>query len=114
MPCFRAGLQRLVEHETGVDPTIVSIPFGRRRRTDPLAVLSAREREVLGLVGEGLSTGPSQRLSVRAVEQERSGLLTERVAASEGADPRCSRRVHPRLRCRVASWWPADRTGAAA
>lgn len=51
------ALQRLVEGETVVDPTIVSMLFGRRRRTDPLAVLSTREREVLGLLAEGLSNG---------------------------------------------------------
>jgi DNA-binding NarL/FixJ family response regulator len=33
----------------------VSSLFGRRRRQDPLADLSAREREVLSLVAEGLS-----------------------------------------------------------
>jgi len=32
---------------------------GRRRRQDPLADLSEREREVLGLIAEGMSTGPS-------------------------------------------------------
>jgi DNA-binding NarL/FixJ family response regulator len=43
------------EGETVVDPTIVSSLFGRRRREDPLAELSPREREVLALVAEGLS-----------------------------------------------------------
>ena len=38
-----------------VDPTIVSSLFGRRRRQDPMADLSPREREVLSLVAEGLS-----------------------------------------------------------
>lgn len=49
------ALQRIDEGETVVDPTIVSMLFGRRRRLDPLAALSVREREVLGLVAEGLS-----------------------------------------------------------
>ena len=38
-----------------VDPTIVARLVGRRRREDPLAELTEREREVLGLVAEGLS-----------------------------------------------------------
>lgn len=49
------ALQRLTEGETVVDPTIVSRLFSRRRESDPLEELSAREREVLGLVAEGLS-----------------------------------------------------------
>lgn len=49
------ALRRIVEGETVVDPTIVSRLVGRRRREDPLAALSNREREVLGLIAEGLS-----------------------------------------------------------
>ena len=49
------ALRRVAEGETVVDPTIVTRLFGRRRREDPLAELTDREREVLGLVAEGLS-----------------------------------------------------------
>jgi DNA-binding NarL/FixJ family response regulator len=49
------ALRRITEGETVVDPTIVARLFGRRRREDPLAELTEREREVLGLVAEGLS-----------------------------------------------------------
>ena len=49
------ALRRLADGETVVDPTIVSRLVGRRRRVDPLADLTEREREVLGLVAEGLS-----------------------------------------------------------
>jgi DNA-binding NarL/FixJ family response regulator len=49
------ALRRIAEGETVVDPTIVSRLVGRRRRVDPLAELTEREREVLGLVAEGLS-----------------------------------------------------------
>ena len=49
------AVRRVHEGETVVDPTIVSSLFGRRRRQDPLATLSGREREVLSLVAEGLS-----------------------------------------------------------
>jgi len=36
------ALRRIVDSETVIDPTIVSRLVGRRRRTDPLAELSAR------------------------------------------------------------------------
>jgi DNA-binding NarL/FixJ family response regulator len=49
------AISRIHEGETVVDPTIVSRLFDRRRRHDPLANLSGREREVLSLVAEGLS-----------------------------------------------------------
>ena len=49
------ALRRIVDGETVIDPTIVSRLVGRRRRQDPLADLSEREREVLGLIAEGMS-----------------------------------------------------------
>jgi DNA-binding NarL/FixJ family response regulator len=49
------ALRRVGEGESVIDPTIVSRLLGRRRREDPLAELTEREQEVLGLVAEGLS-----------------------------------------------------------
>jgi DNA-binding NarL/FixJ family response regulator len=49
------ALRRIGDGETVVDPTIVTRLVGRRRREDPLEALTAREKEVLGLVAEGLS-----------------------------------------------------------
>jgi DNA-binding NarL/FixJ family response regulator len=49
------ALRRIGDGETVVDPTIVARLVGRRRREDPLAELTEREREVLGLIAEGLS-----------------------------------------------------------
>lgn len=49
------ALRRLCDGETVVDPTIVARVFERRRRIDPLAVLTERERQVLGLLAEGMS-----------------------------------------------------------
>jgi DNA-binding NarL/FixJ family response regulator len=49
------ALRRLTDGETVIDPTIVSRLVGRRRRVNPLANLSDREREVLGLIAEGMS-----------------------------------------------------------
>jgi DNA-binding NarL/FixJ family response regulator len=51
------ALRRIGDGETVVDPTFVARLVGRRRKQDPLAELTPREREVLGLVAEGLSNG---------------------------------------------------------
>jgi DNA-binding NarL/FixJ family response regulator len=51
------ALRRLADGETVIDPTIVSRLVGRQRREDPIAELTSREREVLGLIAEGLSNG---------------------------------------------------------
>jgi DNA-binding NarL/FixJ family response regulator len=48
-------LRRVIDGETVVDPTIVARLLGRKRRSDPLAALTDRERDVLALVAEGLS-----------------------------------------------------------
>lgn len=49
------ALRRIGDGETVVDPTIVSVLFGRRRHLDALTDLTEREREVLELLAEGLS-----------------------------------------------------------
>jgi DNA-binding NarL/FixJ family response regulator len=51
------ALRRLTAGETVVDPAIVSRLLARRREADPVEELTDREREVLGLVAEGLSNG---------------------------------------------------------
>jgi DNA-binding NarL/FixJ family response regulator len=49
------ALQRVSEGECVLDPTIVARLVNRPRDDNPLAALTAREREVLGLIAEGRS-----------------------------------------------------------
>jgi serine/threonine-protein kinase len=49
------ALQRIDEGECVLDPTIAARLVGRARQESPLDELTAREREVLGLIAEGHS-----------------------------------------------------------
>jgi DNA-binding NarL/FixJ family response regulator len=49
------ALKRITEGECVLDPTIVAMLVRRPRDPDPLAELTEREREVLGLIAEGRS-----------------------------------------------------------
>jgi DNA-binding NarL/FixJ family response regulator len=69
---FRAAVRRVAEGGSALDPTVVSQLVGRRRRDDPLAELTPREREVLELMAEGRSNGAIAEQMVvteRAVEK---------------------------------------------
>ena len=52
---FMAGLRTVAAGGTVFDPQVVAQLMVRRRRDDPLAQLTPREREVLGLMAEGRS-----------------------------------------------------------
>jgi DNA-binding NarL/FixJ family response regulator len=87
------ALRRVADGETVVDPTIVSRLVGRRRRVDPLAELTEREREVLALVAEGLSNAAiAKRLYVtpRTVEAHVTQIMAK---LGLDADPDSHRRV---------------------
>jgi len=87
------ALRRIADGETVVDPTIVSRLLGRQRREDPLEELTEREREVLGLIAEGLSNkGVAARLFVteRTVEAHVKQIFRKLDIA---ADPQSHRRV---------------------
>ena len=63
-----------------IDPVLVQELLAQQRRTDPLAVLSAREREVLSLVAEGRSnSGIASRLFISegAVEKHVRSILAK-------------------------------------
>ena len=52
---FAAAVRRVADGGSALDPSVVAQLVGRRRRDDPLAELTRREREVLELMAEGLS-----------------------------------------------------------
>jgi len=52
---FVDAVQRVGDGGSALDPELVSRLLGRRRREDPLAEISPREREVLALMAEGRS-----------------------------------------------------------
>jgi DNA-binding NarL/FixJ family response regulator len=52
---FLDAVRRVAAGGTAIDPEVVGQLMGRRRERDPLEDLTPREREVLGLMAEGLS-----------------------------------------------------------
>ena len=77
---FFDALQRVAAGGSALDPEVVSHLIGARRATDPLASLSAREREVLALMAEGrTNVGIARRLWLtdRTVETHVSSILAK-------------------------------------
>ena len=77
---FLDGLQRVAEGGTVLDPEVVGQLLVRRRRDDPLRALTPREREVLGLMAEGMSNGAVARkmvVSDGAVEKHVRNIFTK-------------------------------------
>ena len=52
---FLEAVRRVGRGGTAIDPQVIAQLLGRPREDDPLAGLTPREREVLGLMAEGLS-----------------------------------------------------------
>ncbi|HET6533641.1 MAG TPA: response regulator transcription factor [Actinoplanes sp.] len=91
VPEFIAAVRRVASGGSAVDPTIVSTLLSRRRRDDPLALLTPREREVLELMAEGTSNqGIADRLviTLRAVEKYVSSIFGKLGLPATGSESR--------------------------
>ncbi|MGW2221533.1 LuxR C-terminal-related transcriptional regulator [Nonomuraea sp. NPDC001684] len=78
---FVEALYRVAGGGTAIDPEVIAQLLVRRRAGDPLHALTAREREVLALMAEGLSNTD----------------LSERLVISEGAVNKHIRNIFAKL-----------------
>jgi len=88
---FVDTLERIGRGAAVLDPALVQELVSARRRNDPLAALSAREREVLALMAEGRSNaGIARRLWVSegTVEKHVRSILTKLDLAETDDDHR--------------------------
>jgi DNA-binding NarL/FixJ family response regulator len=93
---FVDTLTRIANGASVVDPALVQELVSARRRDDPLAALSTREREVLTLMAEGLSNaGIGKRIWVTegTVEKHVRSILTKLNLPEAGEDHRRVRAV---------------------
>jgi DNA-binding NarL/FixJ family response regulator len=77
---FTEAVRRVATGGSALDPEVVALLLGRRRRQDPLAALTPREREVLGLMAEGRSNAAMADALVvteRAVEKHVTSILSK-------------------------------------
>jgi DNA-binding NarL/FixJ family response regulator len=88
---FVDAIQTVAAGGTVMDPEVVTKLLGRRARQEPLARLSAREREVLGLMAEGRSNSAiAQRLFVseKAVSKHSTSIFAKLDLAPSDDDNR--------------------------
>jgi len=77
---FAEAVRRVGAGGSALDPEVVSQLLGRRRRDDPLELLTPREREVLALMAEGRSNAAiAEQLVIteRAVEKHVTGIFSK-------------------------------------
>jgi DNA-binding NarL/FixJ family response regulator len=88
---FVETLERIARGGSVVDPALVAELVGARRHHDPLAVLSAREREVLALMAEGRSNAGIARslwVTEGTVEKHVRSILAKLELPETGDDHR--------------------------
>ena len=77
---FTDAVRRVANGGSALDPEVVALLLGRRRREDPLQSITPREREVLGLMAEGrTNAGIARALVVTggAVEKHISNIFSK-------------------------------------
>lgn len=88
---FTEALQRVAGGGSVLDPEVVALMLGRRTAHDPLAELTPREREVLGLMAEGRTNravSTALHLSERAVERHVTAIFGKLALETSGDDHR--------------------------
>jgi DNA-binding NarL/FixJ family response regulator/class 3 adenylate cyclase len=93
---FTDAVRRVAAGGSALDPAVVAQLVGRPRHDDPLSELTAREREVLELMAEGLSNrGIAARLVVteRAVEKHVTNIFAKLGLTATAEDHRRVRAV---------------------
>ncbi|WP_062354989.1 response regulator transcription factor, partial [Herbidospora yilanensis] len=86
---FMAGLRAVASGGTVFDPQVISQLMVRRRRDDPVAMLTPREREVLALMAEGRSNPAIGRhlvVSEGAVEKHIRSIFAKLGLYADDAD----------------------------
>ena len=88
---FTGAIRTVAAGGTVLDPEVVQKLMVRHSRTEPVARLTPREREVLGLMAEGLSNaGIAQQLSVGegAVEKHITSIMSKLSLSTSETDHR--------------------------
>lgn len=78
---FLEAVERVARGELVLDPDVVAQVMQRGRRNDPVESLTPREREVLGLMAQGLT----------------NAAIAERLVVTEGAVEKHTQRIFARL-----------------
>lgn len=88
---FIDAVGRVAKGGTALDPEVIAQVMARRRRDDPLAPLTPRERDVLALMAEGRSnTAIAERLAIGegAVEKHISHIFSKLALEPDDLDHR--------------------------
>ena len=90
MDSFTDAVRRVANGGSALDPEVVALLLGRRRREDPLQSITPREREVLGLMAEGRSNAAIAEALVvteRAVEKHVTSIFSKLDLTPDGRGP---------------------------